>query len=62
MKTVIRDTNHSTDYLGLVQGVLVILKCCYNIDFYKDVRLEAQVYKNHLSYKAVSFRSALAVI
>lgn len=48
VKTVIRDTNHSTVYLGLVQGIPVILKCCYDIDFYKDDRLEVQVYKNHL--------------
>lgn len=31
-----------------MQGVPDILKCCYNIDFYKDFRLEDQVYKNHL--------------
>lgn len=48
VKRVIHDTDHSTVYLGLLNGVYVVLKCCYNTDFYKDFRKEARVYKKRL--------------
>lgn len=48
VKRVIHDTDHSTVYLGLLNGGYVVLKCCYNIDFYKDFRMEARVYKKRL--------------
>lgn len=42
------ESGHSTVYLGILDSVPVALKCCYNSEFYKDMKKEAQAYRKRL--------------
>lgn len=48
VKRVLHDTNHSTVYLGVIKGQLVVVKCCYNTRYSMDFLVEARVYKRRL--------------
>lgn len=45
---VLHDSDHSTVYLGEIEGQKVALKCCYNMEYSRDFHIEARVYKKRL--------------
>lgn len=48
VKSVIHESNHSTVYLGLLKSVQVVVKCCYDVEFYKEFKQEAKIYEKRL--------------
>lgn len=48
VKKTIHESDHSTVYLGDIEGQRVVLKCCYNMEYYNDFYVEARVYKKRL--------------
>lgn len=48
VKGVLRESDHSTVYLGEITGIRVVIKCCYNMRYTRDFHIEARVYKKRL--------------
>lgn len=48
VKSIIRESDHSTVFLAHLRGVPVVLKCCYNVEYYKDFKQEAKIYEARL--------------